>query len=379
MIYLWLTWLCFPLLWLRAQWRLRARPTPQCIALIQTAKIGDFVCTTPLFRELKRRYPTGRLVVIGHGMNEPLARHNPHIDEFVALPPRGLRGFAGRRWLVRALASRRVDTSICVSPSLPAFIAPLWAGVARRLAVLPNYGGDSYRRAAGLLTQGEPHVAGRLLLDTEWRLLAALDIRPGRSDKEAWSAPDAHVAVKMLLAANTAPLVGLGASAGNKLKELGEARLRQLAQGILDRTSATLVLVGGPSDRELAAKVTAALPLGRVSDATGRFDLAALPALLQRLDVYVGVDSGITYLAEAAGVAVIDLMGPADADDQRPTGPHAVVIRTDLPCAPCSHAFRAPYTCKINTRACVLAAELDPVVEHVVAALQAREQPRDGR
>ena len=122
-----------------------------------------------------------------------------------------------------------------------------------------------------------------------------------------------------------------------------------------------------------AASVAAALPPGRVVDATGRFDLAALPALLQRLDVYVGVDSGITYLAEAAGVAVIDLMGPADADDQRPTGPRAVVIRTELPCAPCSHAFRAPYSCKINTRACVLAAQLDPVVEHVVVALQARQ------
>lgn len=366
MIYLWLTWLCSPLLWWRAQRNLRRQAAVTNIALIQTAKIGDFVCTTPLFREIKRRYPACRLVVIGHRMNEALARHNPHIDEFLCLPTQGLRGVSGRCWLMDALARRNIDTSICVSPSLPAFLAPFWVGVPRRLAVLPNYGGNSYRHAARLLTHGETHVAGRLLLDTEWALLSVLDIHPHRQEKEAWTSPEGEEVVEAWLGEGASLLVGIGVSAGNKLKELGETRLTELALNIVKGTSAKVVLIGGPDDQELASIIAARLPTTRVINAAGRFDLTALPALLRRLEIYVGVDSGITYLAEAAGVNVVDVMGPADADDQRPTGPNAVVFRPGLPCAPCSHAFKAPYHCAIGTIACIKAFDISIVSAVVI-------------
>lgn len=395
MIYLWLTRLLAPLL------RWRAEPvagpaggSPRAVLLIQTAKIGDFVCTTPLLRELRRGWPAAELHLLIHPINAPLARHNPYTARVHLLPAGGLKGLSGRLWLWRLLRREAIDTTICVSPSLALWLMPLWAGVARRASVLPNYGGDSYRRAQRFLTHGEAHVAGRLLLETEFALLRQLGLTPASSAKEAWPAADAAAAAAALLAGAAAPLVGLGVSSGNKLKELGEDQLLQLAQGLLQGGIGTLVLVGGPDDRPLAQRLRRRLTaagaggaesgagvvasatgqgesdasvagsgagtadsgvgiVGRIVDSVGALDLARLPALLGRLDAYVGVDSGITYLAEAAGVPVVDLMGPADADDQRPTDARAIVMRPALPCAPCSHAFRAPYACAIGTRACV--------------------------
>lgn len=359
MIYLWLTRLLAPLL------RWRAGPaggsvaaSPRAVLLIQTAKIGDFVCTTPLLRELRRGWPDAELHLLIHPVNAPLARHNPYTARVHLLPAGGLKGLSGRLWLWRLLRREAIDTTICVSPSLALWLMPLWAGVARRASVLPNYGGDSYRRAQRFLTHGEAHVAGRLLLETEFALLRQLGLTPASGAKEAWPAPDAAAAAAALLAGAAAPLVGLGVSSGNKLKELGEDQLLALAQGLLQGGIGTLVLVGGPDDRGLAQRLRTRLAesgngADRVVDSVGSLDLARLPALLGRLDAYVGVDSGITYLAEAAGVPVVDLMGPADADDQRPTAARAIVLRPALPCAPCSHAFRAPYACAIGTRACV--------------------------
>lgn len=371
MIYVLLTWLLFPLLWLRA--RLNGEGIPQAIAVIQTAKIGDFVCTTPLFREIKARYPQARLIVVGHAMNEPLARHNPRIDEFVPLPVGGLRGLKGRWWLARTLRERNVDTSICVSPSQAAVLAPFWAGVRRRLAVLPNYGGSSYRLIKPMLNCAVSHQAGRLLLETEWLLLKILDVIPATRDKEAWVSPESASQVDGLLGQHPGPCVGLGVSSGNKLKELGEERLVRIACSLLEQAPISLVLVGGKEDRGLAQQILNRLAAAgwgsRVFDSCGQLDLAALPGLLQRLVVYVGVDSGITYLADAMRVPVVDLMGPADADDQRPTGPQALVLRTALPCAPCSHAFRAPYGCALGTRACVVDADLTLLVNGVLARL----------
>lgn len=357
MIYLFLTWLLYPFLALRA--RRRLPPQPRRIALIQTAKIGDFVCTTPLFREIKRHFPDCRLFIIGHGMNEPLARHNPAIDEFLALPSYGLHGYRGRRWLATELRRHAIDTSICVSPSLPAFLAPLWAGVGRRLGILPNFSGTTYHVARHLLTHSEQHRAGRLLLDTEWALLRQIGLHPIETYKEAWPAPGLDAKLDSLLKEHQAPLIGLGISSGNPLKAFSSDQLGRIARGLLALGPLDLVLVGSSADLAIATELFAELPAERCIDAVGVFDLAELPALLTRFQAYVGVDSGITYLAEASGVAVVDVMGPADADDQRPTSERAIVLRTELPCAPCSHAFRTPYSCALGTRACIEQFDID--------------------
>lgn len=365
MIYLWLTLLFAPLL----RWRAgQAKSPPRAVLLVQTAKIGDFICTTPLIRELRRGWPEAQLHLLIHGINAPLAQHNPYGARVHLLPPGGLRGGHGRLWLYRLLRQEAIDATLCVSPNLALWLVPLWAGVALRASVLPNFGGGSYRRGRSLLTHGEAHVAGRLLLETEFALLRQLGLRPQSADKEAWPAADAESAADRIVAASGGPLIGLGISSGNKLKALGEDRLVQLAVGLSRGNDARIVLIGGPDDRSLSKSLQARLAstgmAERTIDAVGKLDLSRLPALLGRLDVYVGVDSGITYLADAVGVAVVDLMGPADADDQRPTGPRAVVLRPELPCAPCSHAFHAPYNCRIGTRACVV----DFDIEQIAAA-----------
>lgn len=368
MIFLLLTWLATPLLYLRLALR-RCPARPQRILLIQTAKIGDFVSTTPLLREIKRALPQAQLAVLLHPVNLPLARHNPHIDELVQLPAQGLRGMAGRWWLMRTLRARHIDTVICASPSLAGWLMPLWAGVARRMSVVPNYGGRSYPMARPLLTHAEPHRAGRRVIETQAALLAQIGIHCTSLTTEAYAAADADQAAAHILPPVGQPAIGLGVSAGNKLKELGEERLVELARGIIDLSESRLVLIGGPTDRELAERVVSHLPVARVVNAVGMLALDRLPALLHRLSVYVGVDSGVTYLADACGVAVVDLMGPADADDQRPSGPRAIVLRSGLPCAPCSHAFKAPYHCAIGSRACVRDADLDTVIQATVKLL----------
>ena len=78
-----------------------------------------------------------------------------------------------------------------------------------------------------------------------------------------------------------------------------------------------------------------------------------MPELLARLALFVGVDSGLTYMADALGIPLVSVAGPADMQDARPLGRHATILKRDLPCAPCSHYFRAPYACRIGTRECI--------------------------
>ncbi len=371
MIWLCLTWLAAPLLWLRLAFRHR-HPIGR-VLVIQTAKIGDFVATTPVFTLLRERLPTVEIVALLHPVNVPLARQLSTIDRIVTLPPGGVKGWSGKRWLIQQLIAD-VDAVVILSPNLINVLLPFWAGIQHRIAVQGDRRQGSIRVAWPFLTYGEAHRPGRLFRETALRALAglgidvdsaALAIRPGIAASAAgWDAATEWVA------SVSPPRVGFGLGAGNRMKALDPGQTLELARKILARTSATLILIGTTADQPVAEVLCATLPPGRVIDTTGQWTLEALPALLATLDCFVGVDSGATYMADALGVPVVDFMGPADASDQRPTGARAIVIVSDEPCAPCSHAFDAPYTCRLGTRACVIHAPLLPMVEAVVSHLK---------
>lgn len=366
MIYLLLTWLAAPFLWWRA-----ARRQPKFlrrILVIQTAKIGDFVATTPVFRALRQHFPDAEIVALLHPVNVSLAQGLETIDQIVTLPSGGFKGWAGKRWLLGQLAAG-YDGVLVLSPNLTTLLAPFWAGVPQRVSVLSDRSAGSARLAWPFLTHGEAHVAGCLFRETALRALTGLGVVVDAAvlalPNELARSASGEAKRQELLASRSGPYVGLGLGAGNRMKALAPAQLRELAEAILGRTMATLVLIGTADDQSIAGELLATLPRERVIDTTGLWRLGELPSLLAGLDCFVGVDSGATYMADTLGVAVVDFMGPADATDQRPIGPQAVVIRSDEPCAPCSHAFDAPYRCHLGTRACIAKAPLASLAESV--------------
>jgi ADP-heptose:LPS heptosyltransferase len=118
---------------------------------------------------------------------------------------------------------------------------------------------------------------------------------------------------------------------------------------------AYIVLIGSEHEIKAAdAVLQTAVKKDRVINVAGKLRLNELPALVEKLSLFVGVDTGITYMADALSIPLIDIAGPSDMKDQRPTGKNALIIqKSDLPCVPCSHTFKSPYYCKINTRGCI--------------------------
>lgn len=370
MMYLLLSWLAAPWLLWRAACRRGA--APRRVLVIQTAKIGDFVATTPVFRALRLRLPQAEIVALLHPLTTPLAAGLNSIDHIITLPPGGYRGWAGKRWLLAQL--RGCDAVVVLSPNLATLLAPLWCGVPYRVAVLPDRRQGSARLAYPLLTYGEAHRPGQLLRSTALQALRGLGIAVDAAllalPNEAPLGTASADRLPALLGGASRPWIGLGLGAGNRMKALAPGQFRDLAQRLIERTPATLVLIGTAADQGAAAELLAELPAGRLVDSTGQWSLAELPTLLAALDCFVGVDSGATYLADALGVPVVDFMGPADAADQRPLGPRAVVIQSDEPCAPCSHAFDAPYRCRLGTRVCITGVRGAALADRVVDLLE---------
>ena len=375
---------------------------PQKILFVQTAKIGDYIASTALIRALRLSYPDAQISLLVSTVAEPLARHQVGVHQVFSFSSAKFKGFSGRLFFYRFLRTHSFDTFICISPNQTYLLLPFLAGIQNRASVLPNFGGLTSRLSSLFVNYSIKHQQGKMLIESGMQLLHLLGVKNEMFNtnvadssllpsgegfgmresapktvnniheiyiKEINAAPNANERIQktfpQLFNQQNMRWIGLGISSGNKLKSLSEEQLIFLAKHILSSQNCGLVLIGGKEDQTLAKNLLGYLSNTNIIDTSGQVNLEDLPALIDKLSLYIGVDSGITYLADARNIPVIDYMGPADSEDQRPTGKKAIIIQSTEPCAPCSHAFLAPYSCRIGTRACIKNASLEQILKAI--------------
>jgi ADP-heptose:LPS heptosyltransferase len=63
-----------------------------------------------------------------------------------------------------------------------------------------------------------------------------------------------------------------------------------------------------------------------VVNACEKFSIDELKACISKLDLFVAVDTGPIYIAEAFDVPTVDIVGPMDENEQPPRGEKHVVV-----------------------------------------------------
>jgi ADP-heptose:LPS heptosyltransferase len=130
------------------------------------------------------------------------------------------------------------------------------------------------------------------------------------------------------------------------------ARLAELGRAV--------VVTGGPSERDLCARVAAGAP-GTV-DLSGATDLAGLAGVLAGADAVVVGNTGPAHLAAAVGTPVVSIYAPTvPAGRWRPWRvPHVVLGAQDIGCAGCRSRV-----CPMPEQPCLAGIEVDDVVAAV--------------
>jgi len=364
LIYVILTYLFSPFIYLLIA--VRKKKTISRILIIQTAKIGDLICSTPVFRETRKKYPEAYIAVMANSATRELLEYNPNIDEIISVKNTDYKGFSGKLRLSNLIRKGKYDAGICLNPNIPFAIALFWSLVPIRLSVMPDFSGFTFKLASVFFTHLEKHVRGKMVIETYMQMLRAVGISSSDISKEVYKSPMADDKVERLLKGDNPPIpplikggkggfIGIAVSSGNKLKELGTDKIAGIINTILDNMNAHIVLVGSEQETKTANTVLQAVAKrDSIINAVGKLNLKELPALIEKLSLFIGVDTGITYMADALSIPLINIAGPSDMKDQRPTGKNALIIqKSDLPCVPCSHTFKSPYYCIINTRRCV--------------------------
>ncbi|MBI4697825.1 MAG: glycosyltransferase family 9 protein [Nitrospirae bacterium] len=371
MIYVLFSYILYPFLHIIAS--LRKNPAVKKILVIQTAKIGDMVCSTPVFREIKKQYPSVFIAVMGDPLSQSVLDNNPHINEFISLRNEDTKGFSGKLSVANNLRKGHFDISISLQPNVANNVIPLWALIPRRYSLFPNFYGLTFRCSSLLNTLNVPHVLQQSIVDTYCMLLNSIGVSTGEGSSKLELHPSRRAITKVESFSKQAgvqndKLIGIAPASKNKIKELDPHTFAEIADRIQEAYNYKVVLIAGPDDRNIVDKVKKYMASDPI-DSCGKFSLSELSALLERLSIFIGVDSAPLYMSLAMGVPSINIAGPCSVSD-RPLGGKTIILQKKLPCVPCTYTFSTAEKCAKGDRECIASISVNEVMEAVNKILE---------
>ncbi len=310
------------------------------IVAIRPRAMGDVVLTTPAFRSLALGFPDADLHVVTDARFAPLVEGLPWVRHVWKVE----RTDASTRAIVAGLRQHRVRAAVD------------FFGNTRSAVIARGSGG---RAVHGYDLRGRKHfysatVARELRFEGDHREHAsAVHLRLARSAGGAETSlkpeiavpPAARAEAERLLASvgvvDPARTVGLVAAGSWATKMWPLSHSIVLARQLHEAGHAVL-LITGPGDERLAARLSLRAPDVRVLPPCG---VAALAAVIQSLRAVVGTDSGPRHLAAAFDVPSFAWFGPTHPDTWNPPGESHGYWRTSLPCRGCDRTSCPHWNC----------------------------------
>lgn len=346
------------------------------IALVRALQLGDLLVAVPALRAIRAGYPTAEITFIGLPWAATFAARYPaYVDRFVAFPgwpgideaeheaERAAQFVAQQRaygydLVVQLHGSGRTSNSFCLALGgriTAGYFDPA-IGRPEGMALAAPYPDD------GLEVLRVLGVAALLGCPTDGPHAAALEFPLTREDLA-----EADALLARLESASAWIGIHPGARAPSRRWPAG--RFARLADRLVERLGAQIVLTGGPGEEETARAVADGMCAGRPLNLAGQTTLGGLAAVLARLDLFVGNDTGPAHLAEAVGTPTVRLFGPADP---RRWGPldrtrHRIVRRA-VACSPCGY-----WECPIDHR-CINRITVARAYDAVEAALRQQDE-----
>jgi len=297
---------------------------PANILVVRYSALGDVVLATSILEPLRARFPGARIEWVTDPLYAPLLEGLPEIAQVHRLTREGPNGALGLAARLRGRFDLAIDLQNKLRSALVArSAAPLRTAFRRRSAV----------RAVLSLFGSDPPLVRAHQSRLYAEALAPLGIAAPGPTKVSLS-PQARALAADALQGVEPPAVAIAPGARWATKRWPAERFAAVADA-LAAEGVTIVLCGGPSDRDAFAAFRAATR-ARVAADLSFLPLDALAAAIARVQLLVACDSGPVHLATAVGTPVLALFGPTSTARWGPPPPGRA-LSLGLSCAPCSN------------------------------------------
>lgn len=292
------------------------------LLIVRRDNIGDLVCTTPLIRALRQRYPDGWIGVLANSYNAPVLTGNPDVNEVFVYtkakhraPGMSLAGIFWRRFrMMLALRAMTLDEVILATPAAQ----PRGIRLARWLKP---------KRIVGF--GGLPGLGIALPLATEATSEVEDIFRIARLHGIGAPPPPCRVATPPGIAKEPAFTVAIHISARKPSQRWPTERFAALMRMLAATQAARFVLLWSPGaannplhpgDDDKAAELQDILGDGFPVAAVRTETLPQMIAALARCHAMICADGGAMHIAAGLGLPIVCLFGDSSAERWRPWG-----------------------------------------------------------
>jgi len=307
------------------------------ILLTRLKFIGDIVLTTPLIHTLRDRFPNAYIAYLGDKSGVSLLEQNPYLDEIFSIDFSRNTVFQ-QLGLFYRLNRKRFDLVVDL------FCNPRSALLSYATGARVRVGGDLPGRGKLYTIRIKDDGLPKSAVEFHYQSLKAAGIEPKYFAPEIFLTGDEKKESCRYLEWQgidfSRPIVALHPGGTWPAKLWPADRFANLADSLIAKTHAQIILTKGPRDGEAAGKVESAAVGGVLSLPV--LPLRQLAAILSLCSAYVANDSGPMHIAAAVGTPTIGLFGPGEENIWFPYTPafpggssKNIALRKDVPCHPC--------------------------------------------
>ena len=316
---------------------------PARVAIVRALRLGDLLCATPTFRAIRCALPRAHITLIGLPLAREFARRCRFVDDYAEFP--GFPGIADQpvvpsRTLafLSAMQQRNLDLAIQLHGS-GVFSNPF----TRLLGAYHTVGFTRLGETDLGLDFAIPYPQTGREVERLLTLARALGAPDSGDDTELTILPEdyaalgGHEALQCLLA-DRKLMVGIHPGASVATRRWAPERFAAVADALATRYDAHVVLLGSAHEHIMCETIRLQMRAPALNVA-GQTTLGMIAALLARLSLVIGNDSGLAHLAVAVGTPVVVIFGAAQKETwEYPENCGYRAVSIPVPCRPCALA-----------------------------------------
>jgi len=306
-------------------------PRPLRILVIRYRFIGDTVLAIPFLRNLHRAFPQAKIDVLVEPVAGDTLALCPYKDELLFYAPRW-KGEKKRTAKIptsllsvaQFLRARGYDRCYILRRSFSSAILPLLAGIPHRV-------GFATEGRNWLLQRSAPY-ADKHEVECFLDILRADGIPVTDTHNENWTDPAVDARVAAALPPGRPPRVFVCAKSVFALKDWAPDRFAQLIAWLVNERGCEVHLCDSPALAGYYAEIRAALPIPLQRDWVDwsqQLGIREANSLFKRMDLAIGIDTGLLHLAASFHVPVVALFGPLEPWRWHPWDTRHTILRPD--------------------------------------------------
>ena len=335
-------------------------PSNASILIILMGSLGDVARGLSLVSHLKENLPESRITWLVEPKWLDLVKLHPRIDKVIVFNrPKGLLGV----WdLYKTLDPEHFDIVIDLQRHFKSGFFSWLSGAKRRIgfnrrnAKEMNWLFNNERIA--YFSDELPKLSHYLKFTESLGFPApnSLDFGLGSLDLRS-EAPD-------IISGEKDPMIAVVMGSSWESKDWVLEGYYGLLKDLLFSEKMKIVLLGDRSQVASAQQLVRKLKAPGLINLAGQTSLLELVAILKRVAVAVGPDSGPSHVAAAVGTPYVSLFGPTSPKRTAPYGSENLVVQARVDCAPC-YKKQCPGLDKI----CMKKISIEKVKEKISEAL----------